>query len=559
MVSTAGLLRSLVAVGVVLLSFPGAFGEEPAPLWAGLKPGPHTVGFRSLWQFDYSRQFHMTFADKSAHAAEKAPRPILINIWYPAAKDGMAKRMPHGDYFKIRSDDPKLGKFSAGLAEYNRDRLTQELLRKPVAKLASREKQLLEEFFKTPTACVRAAAAAGGTFPLVIYHAGAGSSFEDNSVLCEFLASHGFVVLGSAFQRGGDSFNTDGRDRSARDVEFLIAYSRQLPGVDWSHVGLVGHSLGAQAALYYASQTDCAVDAVVSLDTTQDYHGLKDPTWEADFTTPVVKRGKNFVCPLVMAAESFATFELADTFQSSRRYYLTFKEMGHNDFISQGLVARDLRARIHAGDAKDTPAEMEDETPMTRKDALARARAGYRSLCVFVLQFLTAELKGDAAGKEFLAKHYRDTTLGGNEPHVEFTPPGRTGPDPYPASSINPPTPRQLRQLYRVEGVSKTIAVLKRFRKQAPSAPVYHQNFELYLVCDLLDEGKAADAVAFRDYYRDCGHDYGELILKIAHSAQKSGITHWATIFYTRALCLDPANREAAEQLKELAKTEKKP
>ena len=37
---------------------------------------------------------------------------------------------------------------------------------------------------------------------------GAGSSFEHNSVLCEFLTSHGFVVVGSAFVRligeGGD-------------------------------------------------------------------------------------------------------------------------------------------------------------------------------------------------------------------------------------------------------------------------------------------------------------------------------------------------------------------
>src|SRR5262249_30219062 len=59
------------------------------------------------------------------------------------------------------------------------------------------------------------------SFPLVIYHAGAGSSFEDNSVLCEFLASHGFVVLGSAFpERSGKSFNTDGGEGSAAAWRF---------------------------------------------------------------------------------------------------------------------------------------------------------------------------------------------------------------------------------------------------------------------------------------------------------------------------------------------------
>ena len=60
----------------------------------------------------------------------------------------------------------------------------------------------------------------------MIYHGGYGSSFEDNSVLCEYLASHGYVVFGSAFQdEKGGSFNIDGKDgreitgvRSVRSV-----------------------------------------------------------------------------------------------------------------------------------------------------------------------------------------------------------------------------------------------------------------------------------------------------------------------------------------------------
>lgn len=548
----------LVVVGLLPLlplSTPVSFGAEPAPLWAGLKPGPHAVGFRSVWEFDHSRSFHMTFADKTAYALGKAPRPILINIWYPTT--ATTRRMPHRDYLKIQSDDPKLAKFSVGLAEYNGDRLSQEVMRVPSAKLNDREKAALEQFLDTPTACVRDAAPARGPFPLVIYHAGAGSSFEDNSVLCEFLASRGFVVLGSAFQRGGDSFNTDGRDRSARDIEFLIRYARRLPQVDWNHIGLVGHSLGGQAALYYGSYPDAAVDAIVSLDTTQDYHGLKDPTWEKDFTTPVVNRQKNFTAPLLMAADHFATFELADSLERSRRYYLTFKGMDHNDYISQGLICREQEIKLHPDDPNAK--QPVGESLVERKAALARSRAGNEALCGFILRFLEAELKADATAREFLSKQYRDTPLGGDQPHVEVAPEGRTGPDPYLETGAAPPTPRQLRQFYRANGTAKTIALLKRFRKDAPAAPIYLENFELYLVCDLLDEGKVADAIAFRDYYRECGHDYGNQIIRIARSAQKAGITHWAINYYTRALRLDPSNREAADQLKELACSGKKP
>ena len=42
-------------------------------------------------------------------------------------------------------------------------------------------------------------------------------------------------------ERDGESFNIDVGDGSSRDIDFLIAYSREIPGADWGHIGLVGH------------------------------------------------------------------------------------------------------------------------------------------------------------------------------------------------------------------------------------------------------------------------------------------------------------------------------
>ena len=86
---------------------------------------------------------------------------------------------------------------------------------------------------------MRAATPSAGPFPLVVYHAGAGSSFEDNAWLCEELARHGFVVVGSAFSKAdGSTFGIDARTGSARDMAFLVARARELPFVDWTRVGL---------------------------------------------------------------------------------------------------------------------------------------------------------------------------------------------------------------------------------------------------------------------------------------------------------------------------------
>jgi pimeloyl-ACP methyl ester carboxylesterase len=541
-------LRPVALVSLLVIVSPSLAEAQAPPLWGKLSPGPHAVGYQTSWQLDYSRRYNMTFDDKTTYAPGKAPRPILVNLWHPAKKVGDPKRMPHRDYLNIRSDDPRLANFSTRLAEYNRAVIAKEVMGKPAAELTDRDKRLLDQFLDTPTACIRDAAPVRGSFPLVIYHAGAGSSFEDNAVLCEFLASHGFVVLGSAFQeQSGKSFNTDNREGSARDLAFLIAYARQLPGVDWGHVGLVGHSAGAQAALVFGSLANSVVDAVVSLDTTQDYHGLTDSAWQ-DFTTQVVKNGKNFTCPLLMVAGPHAFFELADSLHRSRRYYLTVKDLDHNDYISQGGIHKECLDQLHRGDSGQAE----------KKAALERVRAGYQAVCTYILRFLEAELKGDAAGKDYLAKQYRDTRLGDDVAHVEYVPEGCSGPEAYKDDSALPPTPRQLRRYLREQGSNQTIVVLKRFRKQAPTAPIYYPIFELNLVSDLLDEGKTREGIALRDYYRESGLDCGKIFLEFARGFQRAGATKQAANYYKRVLSLDPSNDEAAVKLKELSKEKKK-
>lgn len=534
-------------VGFLVLGSSSLAHAQSPPLWDKLPPGPHAIGFKTSWQLDYSRRYNTTFDDKTTYALGKAPRPILVNLWYPATTPGAARRMPHRDYLGIRSDDPLLARFSTKLAEYNRAVIAKEVMGKAQADLTEREKSLLDEFLDTPTACVRDAAPAGGSFPLVVYHAGAGSSFEDNSVFCEFLASHGFMVLGSAFQkRDGSSLAPDGEEGSARDLAFLVAHARQIPGADWSRVGMVGHSLGAQAVLLYQSQSGSLGDAVVCLDTTQDYFSLKEPRWDY-LTTPVVKNARNVACPVLMAAGPHAFFELADSLHRARRYYLTVKDLDHNDYITQGVTSKERLYQLHLHDPKQTAdARAEDRA------ALEKARAKYQAVCLYVLRFLEAELKGDAAGKEFLAKQYRDTSLGGADPHVEYVPEGRTGPEPYAEASPVPPTPRQVRPFLRQHGTEKTITVYRRFRKDVPTAPIYEHLFELNLVSDLLDEGKTRDAAAFRDCFRETELDCGKVLLSFGKSFQRLGRPELAARYYKRLLLLEPMNGEAAAGLKEV-------
>jgi hypothetical protein len=109
-----------------------------------------------------------------------------------------------------------------------------------------------------------------------------------------------------------------------------------------------------------------------------------------------------------------------------------------------------------------------------------------------------------------------------------------------------------VRYSLREHGSDRTIAVLRRFRKEAPGQPIDHPVFGLALVGDLLDQGKTSDAIAFRDYYRESGADCGKMLLDWGKTYLRGGRTGLARGYFKKVLLLDPANGEAADRLKEV-------
>src|SRR5262245_53644435 len=120
------------------------WAAQPPPLWGKLRPGPQAVGFRSVWQLDYGRRYNMVFDDKTSYASGKAPRPILVNIWYPAEKPDDLQPMRHRDYLAIQTGDLRVSKFAAKLVEYERTIVCKEVMGKPVAAMTDRERRLLD-------------------------------------------------------------------------------------------------------------------------------------------------------------------------------------------------------------------------------------------------------------------------------------------------------------------------------------------------------------------------------------------------------------------------------
>lgn len=322
-----------------------ALQATPVPAyWGDLKPGPHPVGFTQTWIIDSTRRL------PAGERYGLKYRPILMNIWYPARK---ANKYPqkYGVYFamaQVATRNYEVRAYANALIRYQWETAWYELAKaerdstEPV--LAGRINALLSGNSFSYRDAKRGALSGR----VIVYTSGSGSSMDDNVVLCEYLASHGYTVLGSAFPSEDSSFATSLYDRSRpRDIARMLM---ELPrrGFPVKEVIAIGHSAGAQALQWYATDPSAPIDAILSLDTTQDYAMLSDNSWA--YAKDMIRDRDRVHTPILFVADRSALFELADSLAWASRTLLTVPPMGHNDFISQGIIRRQLMQGLPGDD-----------------------------------------------------------------------------------------------------------------------------------------------------------------------------------------------------------------
>ncbi len=499
-----------VLCGLVLSGY--ATGNCQPLLWGELKPGAYAVGFKSYWALDSTRTYDYKFSDGSLYGEQRPPRPILVDVWYPALPGEAARPMSEGGYLDFVPAQPSLlTRFAQDLVRKNREVIAGDVLG------SAAKSKPLDDFLSTPTAAFRNAKPAPGRFPLAVYIQGYGSSLQDNSALCEYLASHGYVVLGSAYQ-DDEGAMIAGRDTATDDVRFLVGLARDMPEVDFAKVGVIGHSGGAQTSMIYASQEDSIVDAVVSLDTTQDYYFKDKELFKAyvDRVNP-----DHLHAPLLVAAGQAAIFELVDQCGKSDRTYLTVDELGHDEFTSEGLAAAIVQ----------------------HKKSLGAVRDRYSSLCEMVLRFLDAKLKGVPGELAKPPVHFG----------IDLVPAGVDVPKPYQAGP-EPPSPRQFREIV-YHDMARAIQIVARFAKSRPAAPIYDEQLAFAVIDHCLEK---KDIKSARNYAAALKRAKGKevvgagIYLAWGRIYTTNGFKSEAIRSYEKALMLDPSNKKAKSELAKL-------
>src|SRR5262245_29188705 len=427
-----GATGALVAAVFALASGP-APAQDPL-LWGSLKPGPHGVGYRSFFQLDHTRQYDPELVTDPAKPPAHKPRPILVCVWYPANRTD-AKPMEYRKYLDVPAGDAVIAAFVKRLSRHVVNAVSEGTVGKEPANRTPAETAAFERLLATKTFAVKDAAAAEGRFPVVIHHPGLGGVSDDSSVLCELLASHGYVIVCSAYPKHDAQDVLIGSDlhTSFRDLEFLSRAARDLPFADTDRLGAMGHSWGAIAVLHWAALPDSALRAFVTLDSGFEYGSVEDTGIEPLMFHIRTNKGNIRAAALRFAGRPGlkVNFDFLEPhLKYAPDYQAAVVGLTHNDYLTHGAIG---------------PALLPEKWP----DPKGARRTSYDRLCRHVLLFFDATLKQQAAAREGLQKSVRGDGLDDGF-KLKFKP-----------AAPAPPTVRQLAYHLRQHGVEKTVELAR--------------------------------------------------------------------------------------------------
>ncbi len=508
-------------VAILFILFSGlASAQTPPYFHFAEQPGPHAVGLKVVEQYDYTRTFHSsTDVLGKPYTGERA-RPIQTLIWYPA-EPSKASKMTVADYGKLLASEtdfahPHLSSDSQGWIKAMTPTLKDSLW------------------------AVRNAAPVASHFPVVIYAPSISSMSWENADLCEYLASHGYVVIASP-DMGATTRNMTsdipGIEAQARDISFLISYARTLPDTDLSEIAVAGFSWGGISNLF-AAVRDSRIDALVALDGSMRFF-------------PSLVKQSGYVHPDEMTIPLLSFTQGEITFEQQARYLNPKNFEGPNvlnSWTHGDLLTVEDMALIHDEhssmyqrneDMWKTTYDIQKKGDYTRADGIV----GYAWVCRYTLNFLDAYLKHDSAAMAFIKK---TPVENGAPPHLliaSFRPAKGT-----PASF------EAFRSQVGQQGFDHAVAIYAAMQKDKPDFTLDETSLQSW-ASELVDQNHLPEAIVILkltvQIYPASSDDQESL----GEAYRKNHQNQLAIDAFNQALKLNPDNQDAMDnkdKLKEL-------
>ncbi|MCK5536705.1 MAG: hypothetical protein KAI79_07750 [Bacteroidales bacterium] len=287
---------------------------------------PYSVGFQHYKTYDESRSYIVN--------KDTISRPLLIHFWYPSKEN--LKKEPYSfknyiDLISLRED------FNKASSEVDRNSFNF------VNAYAGFAKQHLGVDTSLTTQKILnssviaqygiAIAKSKNNFPLIIYAPSNSKSAVQNHIICEYLASHGYLVIavGSA---GANSLNRRNNPESimaqVNDMEFTLSYLEDCLKIKYSSLGVMGFSSGGVATVIFQMRNK-KVKAVFSMDGGQEYGTYISLSKVEGFN---LEKTNVPYCLLHNNYENFSVYPFYNSIVSKEKYRFRMPYLDHNGFVS---------------------------------------------------------------------------------------------------------------------------------------------------------------------------------------------------------------------------------
>ncbi|GAB4243669.1 MAG: hypothetical protein Tsb0034_21600 [Ekhidna sp.] len=235
---------------MMVLSMAGyAYGQA---MFKQLK-GEFDVGFKLVEEWDSTRIYGEGF------------RPMQVAIWYPS-NESFYPEMTIEEMIRVGVRSETLVADEAhAYGEITGFKNSGHI-----------NKETAAEYLATTLEVGLEISPADGSFPVVLYAPGSSAHWYDNYLLCQLLASNGYVVASvksRSLKSPTMSINWIGVDSQVRDLEFALTKVYGLMGQrNIEGVNVIGRSWGAIAAVVFANENERITTSLVSLDGTLSYN-----------------------------------------------------------------------------------------------------------------------------------------------------------------------------------------------------------------------------------------------------------------------------------------------
>lgn len=503
-----GIILLLIGIGNSQFQTNSIFGE--------LNKGRYNTGFQLIETNDYSRFY------TSENGRESNARPLRIYLWYPTMRSVKSPMMLN-EYIYMTAAD---------FEEPARNIETEwppVILPVQIEKGLSREQ--LKDLWNTKTSAIRNADPAKGPFPLIVL--GQGLYYESpltHFVLCEFLASHGYVVVTCPLRGTRNrlvNLNVEDLETQIRDLEFCAGVARTKTFVDPKRLGIIGYDLGGMAGLVM-SMRHPDVDAFLSLDSGilfRHFSGLPNshPSYQEErFTIPWMHiTQKRFV---IRSGNDQPRSTLFDRKSFGDNYLLLADTDNHGGFTSYAMFGIKQAVPGYWGPIQGDPNSL------------------YEDVCRYSLNFLDGYLKQDF---EVLSK-LKAISSDSDETVPLFTFKFKNG-------GKAPLSKDEIIQMIIRDGFEKAEPLIGQSRSDYPDSLLFDENVVNWLGYHLLYWwGREAEAIKVFQLNTEVFPKSVNSFDSLGEAYLNSGDREKAKENYEKVLELDPDNQNAKAVLEQL-------